>query len=113
MTSLIVEKLIKALENNNGFHPGEVLNRLIPVKREELENQLIAGVAMMAAAGCRFTEDDIDLMATGDQDEAQERFAGFNGYTEATEALNNLFDPEQNWVDENWYSKRNRYKGQS
>jgi hypothetical protein len=86
------------VEADNGMRPGSILSRLIPDKRAEFLSQLEQGVAFMQVSGCQFTDEEIELMAMGDQDEAEAHFAQYQAYDVANKALNNLFDPERAWI---------------
>ena len=97
----IALKLVSCIESDNGARQGSFLKWLKPEYREKLMADLESGIEAMQIAGCAFTQEQIELMAMGEQGEAQETFMQFNGYIEAkgvNQALNTIFDPEREMV---------------
>lgn len=101
----VADKLIEAVEFDNDIRTGDILGRLKPRHRDELYAQLRINVGAMLKDGCKFTEDEIELMAAGEQTEAEDHFKKYAGYKEANAALGNLFDPERKWCGEPHRSK--------
>jgi hypothetical protein len=94
----IADALIEALEDDNGGpFPATVRQR----------RALVAGVHKMLAAGCLFTQEDVDEIATGEAGEVQANYGQVDGFSEVTNALDSIFnggetadppDPESMWA---------------
>lgn len=54
--------------------------------------ELDAAIDEMVKAGWEASQDDIELIAAGDQDEAEEKFKLVPGYPELSVALNKIFN---------------------
>jgi hypothetical protein len=80
---VIAAALLAEMEADNGcaFPPTEARYA-----------QLVRGVKAMQEAGVPFTEEEVGLLAAGEESERDERFEGISGYLDVNEALTEIFD---------------------
>jgi hypothetical protein len=81
----IASKIIAAIELDNGC-------RFLVADSDR--SALCAGVGAMLTAGCKFTADEIDNLAYGEEFERDRYFESYAGYDETNEALNSIFNGE-------------------
>lgn len=82
---LVRARVIKEMELDNGctFDPNDKNIAALDVAIDE-----------MVKAGWEASQDDIELIAAGDQDEAEAKFHNVPGYPELSKALNDIFNRE-------------------
>lgn len=79
-------KAIHALDSDNEGSEAQ---------REALE----AALQRMLKAGAKLDDAAIELMADGDQDEADAHFSRFDGYADASRILMNIFNGEDTFAE--------------
>ena len=79
----IVDALIRAMESEHGMSYEASLPQ---------QAILIESVARMRAAGCAFSDGQIDIIGAGEESEVEALFGGFDGYSTLHDALDEVFD---------------------
>jgi|ERR1017187_569936 hypothetical protein len=78
-------RLVQEMEGDNGGYTMCVTPKLA----KRLQNS----VELMQAVNIKFTANEVELIAAGDQDEAMFKFRNQPGYQEMAKILNAIFDP--------------------
>lgn len=79
----IVDKLLTEIELDNGCN----------VRPHSCDVMLLKiAVWLMRIDGCKFTDDQIELIAAGEQTEALDTFKNYLGYQLLSDTLNYIFD---------------------
>jgi len=83
--SMVVEQLIRDMgaDNNAVWTPTHEQNA-----------NLVGAVQQMLDSGWEASDEDIDLIAAGDQDEAEAKFSAMRGYKELNQVLGEVFEGE-------------------
>ena len=79
----VAELGVKAMSDDNG-----ACFKMTAPQRE----RLIGGIARMMVAGCAFTDAELEQWAAGEHTETLAMFMRFDGFDQAQQAMNDIFD---------------------